>query len=76
MINRDYLWKAAFRVFMQDFILFFFAKKYNEIDWSKGIEFLDKELHKLQSKSKQKHRIADVLVRLYLKNGKAVCVLL
>jgi hypothetical protein len=76
MIERDYLWKAAFRVFMKDFVLFFFPTQSQDVDWSKGIEFLDKELHKLQSKSKQKHRTADVLVRLYLKTGKIVCILL
>jgi hypothetical protein len=76
MINRDHLWKAAFRLFMQDFVRFFFPDKYDLIDWSKGIEFLDKELYKLQTKSLQQDRIADVLVRLCLKTGETIWVLL
>ena len=44
MINQDYdyLWKAVLRLFIQDFIKFFFPDKYDEIDWSKGVEFLDR----------------------------------
>ena len=38
--------------------------------------FLDKELAKLQLKSNGKDRIADILVQLYLKNGKEVWVFL
>ena len=65
MIKQDYLWKAAFRVFMQDFVRFFFLNQYDEIDWSKGIVFLDKELAKLQLKSNGKDRIAGLVVHVH-----------
>jgi hypothetical protein len=74
--KRDYLWKAAFRMFMPEFIQFFYADKYDDIDWDKDVEFLDKELHKLYLKSKQKNRVGDVLARLYLKDGSVLWVLL
>ncbi len=74
--RRDYLWKASFRMFMPEFIQFFYPDKYDEIDWSKEVEFLDKELHKLHLKSKQKNRVADVLARLCLKDGSVLWVLL
>lgn len=76
IVHRDYLWKIAFRLFMPQFIEFFYPEKYDEIDWVKGIEFLDKELNKLIPKSILKNRIADVLVRLYLKSGETVWILL
>jgi hypothetical protein len=75
-ISRDYLWKASFRMMMPEFIQFFFPNKYDDVDWDKGVEFLDKELSKLYAKSKQKNRVADVLARLYLKNGKTLWILL
>jgi hypothetical protein len=74
--KRDYLWKAAFRMFMPEFIQFFYPDKYDEIDWDRKVEFLDKELHKLYLKSKHKNRVADVLARLYLKDGGVLWILL
>jgi hypothetical protein len=75
-MNRDYLWKAVFRVFICEFVQFYFPDKYEEVNWSRGVEFLNKELQKIQGKSKGKDRVADVLVRLYLKSGDSIWVLL
>jgi hypothetical protein len=74
--RRDQLWKGAFRMLMPQFVQFYFPDHYDEIDWSKGIEYLDKELHTLQIKSESNGRIADVLVKLYLKSGEAIWLLL
>jgi hypothetical protein len=74
--ERDKLWKAAFRRYFKEFFEFFFPKYYGRIDWSKGVMFLDKELEKVYAQSNQKNRVADVLVKLYLKSGKAICILL
>ena len=75
-LERDLIWKSAFRKYLREFYAFFFPKSYHRIDWSRGVTFLDKELHKLYVESDQQNRVADVLVGLYLKNGKPVWVLL
>lgn len=74
--ERDKLWKAAFRRYFKAFFCFFFQKYDRRIDWSKGVTFLDKELEKLYAQSEQQNRVADILVRLYLKTGEAICILL
>lgn len=75
-IVRDNLWKIAFRLLMRQFVEFFFPNHADEVDWDKGIEFLDKELNKIYNRSSSQNRVADVLVRLYLKTGKSVWMLL
>jgi hypothetical protein len=72
----DQVWKAAFRLLMPQFVEFFFPQYYGEVDWTKGVEFLDKELNRLLAKAKLKNRIADVLVKLHLINGETIWVLL
>ena len=75
-IDRDLLWKAAFRLYLKDFFYFFYRSYSRRIDWTRSPKFLDKELHKLYVQSDAMNRVADVLVRLYLKNGKPVWILL
>ena len=75
-VGPDQLWKIAFRLLMQQFVGFFFSEKYDEVDWSKGIVFLDKELNTIQPESRPKNRIADVLVMLQLKNGDPLYIFL
>jgi hypothetical protein len=75
-LQPDQVWKAAFRLLMPQFVQFFFPQYYDDVDWEKGVEFLDKELNKLLSKAKLKNRIADVLVKLLLKNGETIWMLL
>jgi hypothetical protein len=69
MTTVDQVWKASFRQMMPQFVEFFFPHKNDEVDWSKGVEYLDKELNTLLLKSKVKNRIADVLVKLHKKKG-------
>ena len=69
-IGKDRLWKTALRLRMQHTVAFFFPHQYHEVDWSKGIVFLDKELNTINLHARPKNRIADVLVLLTLKNGK------
>ena len=75
-VQRDQLWKIAFRFMMPRFVEFFFPNKYDEVDWDKEILFLDKELHTIQTASRPKNRVADVLVMLHLKNGKPMYLFL
>lgn len=48
----DSPWKEAIERFFKPFLLFFFPQVHNEIDWSKGYEFLDKELQKIMRDAK------------------------
>lgn len=75
-VPKDHLWKLAFRLMMQQIVEFFFLDKYDEVDWTKEIVFLDKELNTIQADSRPKNRIADVLVMLTLKNGKPLYIFL
>ncbi len=75
-IQRDQLWKLAFRNLMPQFVKFFFPKNYDEVNWDKDIIFLDKELQTIQANSRPKNRIADVLVLLHLKNGQQLYIFL
>jgi hypothetical protein len=72
----DPIWKAAFRQLMPQFVQFFFPYRYDEVDWAKSVEFLDKELNTILVKSKVKNRVADVLVKLQLKKGGHIWILL
>ena len=58
MIQKDLLWKAIIKDLFPYFLKYFFGKYEEEVDWTKGFEFLDKELEKLFPESKQKNRRA------------------
>ena len=71
----DTLWKEIIKDLFEDFISFFIEDLAKEINFSKGVEFLDKELSKLSSKGETKNRDADTLVKVFLKNGEEKWVL-
>jgi Domain of unknown function (DUF4351)/Putative transposase, YhgA-like len=66
----DSPWKDILQTYFPEFMQFFFPAAYNEIDWTKQIEFLDKELIEAVKDAEIGRRFADKLVKLYLKNGK------
>ncbi|MBF0224369.1 MAG: hypothetical protein HQK76_02845 [Desulfobacterales bacterium] len=76
MKKADKLWKEIIRDLFYDFVEYFMPEFHNAIDHSKGYEFLDKELAKLFSKSEKKDRIADTLVKVFLKNGEEIWALI
>lgn len=65
----DSAWKKVIRQLFEDFLEFFFPDIYHAIDFSKKIEFLDKELKEIDPDSNVGDRIADVLVKVHLKDG-------
>ena len=75
MISKDILWKGIIEDLFEDFLLFFFPQYVDQIDFSKGFEFLDKELQKIQPDNNSKRRFADKLVKVFLKNGKEKWIL-
>ena len=66
----DNPWKDIIELYFADFMRFFFPQVYKQIDWNRACEFLDKELQKVVRDAKMKRRLADKLVKVWLKNGK------
>jgi len=65
----DSPWKEIVEQFFPEFITFFFPHIYADIDWSRGYEFLDKELQKIIRDSQTGRKHVDKLVKVWLKNG-------
>lgn len=65
----DSAWKKVIRKMFKDFLEFFFTDIYHAIDFTKEIRFLDKELKEIDPDSSQGDRVADVLAKVYLKDG-------
>jgi Domain of unknown function (DUF4351)/Putative transposase, YhgA-like len=71
----DSPWKDILEIYFKDFMELFFPAAYNQIDWTKKIEFLDKELQEVTKDAEIGRRYADKLIKVYLKNGKEEWVL-
>jgi len=70
--------KEALQLYFREFLAFFFPAVETDIDWDRGLEFLDKEFHQIVQgliKEKYQSRSVDKLVRVHRKNGKEELVL-
>ena len=67
--SRDALWKGIIGEFFEFFLRYFYPDHLYLIDFSKGFQFLDKELTEIQVKSKGNQRYVDVLVKVFLYDG-------
>ena len=65
----DSPWKEVLELYFEQFMVFFFPKAHSSIDWSRGYQFLDKELQTIRLENEQGKRIVDKLVKIFLKNG-------
>ncbi|MBB5436939.1 hypothetical protein HDC92_000603 [Pedobacter sp. AK017] len=76
--KNDELLKGAFEDNFPDFLRFVFPDADDVIDFQKGIEFMDKELCAIipDRERKRDKRVADLLAKIYLKDGKEKWVLL
>ncbi|KYC36707.1 hypothetical protein WA1_44310 [Scytonema hofmannii PCC 7110] len=72
----DSPWKDILQIYFEEFILFFLPNEYIHIDWTKPIEFLDKELEEVVKDAEIGRRFADKLVKIYLTNGSEEWVLI
>ncbi len=75
MSDFDSPWKEALEFFFEDFIQFFFPQVHADVDWSRGVEFLDKELQQLVPESEHGLRIVDKLARVFRVSGEENWVL-
>lgn len=78
MNQRDLLWKAILEDLFEDFLLFFFPDAEQVLDFSRGFEYLDKELEQIFPPNTNHHkpRYADKLVKVYRHNGQEEWVLI
>jgi hypothetical protein len=73
--EQDAPWKKILREYFPEAIAFFFPEVAKAIDWTKPIEFLDKEFSKIAPDAATGKRFADQLVKVHLKRGKAIFLL-
>jgi hypothetical protein len=71
----DSPWKEVVIHFFESFMSFFFHDIHAAIDWRRPVEFLDKELQQLAVEAEVGRRLADTLVKVWLRTGVEVWVL-
>ena len=71
----DSTWKKILETYFRDFVTFFFPVVAEEVDWSKGYSFLDKELQQVVQDAELGRRRADKLVQVWRKDGNEAWVL-
>ncbi len=74
--SRDALWKGIIEDLFDDFLRFFYPDDIDLIDFSKGFEFLDKELEALFPDAESRDRRADKLVKVHTKQGDTQWILI
>ncbi|MGK7876693.1 MAG: cytosolic protein, partial [Xenococcaceae cyanobacterium] len=72
----DTPWKDILENYLEDFIAFFFPQAHREIQWSRGFEFLDKELQQVVRDAELGRRLVDKLVKIYRCDGEETWVLI
>jgi hypothetical protein len=71
----DSPWKEALERYFEAFIAFFFPQAHADIDWTKGYEFLDKELQRVVRDAEIGRRLVDKLVKVWRRSGTEAWVL-
>jgi hypothetical protein len=72
----DSPWKEVIERYFKAFMAFFFPDANEEINWSHGYEFLDKELQQVVRDAALGRRLADKLVKVWRQDGVEVWVLI
>ncbi|MCP5104463.1 MAG: cytosolic protein, partial [bacterium] len=72
----DSAWKDIIEEHFEPFLEFFFPNIHMDIDFSRMPEILSKELRKIIPDAKTGKRYADILIKVYLKDGtpKYICL--
>jgi hypothetical protein len=74
--EQDAPWKTVLCQYFREATEFFFPEIAKVVDWSKPIEFLDKEFMKIAPDAATGKRFADQLVKVYRRGGKAIFLLI
>lgn len=72
----DSPWKEALERYFPAFMAFGFPEAYAGIDWTRGYEFLDKELQQVVRDAELGRRLADKLVKVWRLDGDETWVLI
>jgi len=72
----DSPWKDVIERYFEDFIQFFLPQAHGEIAWSRGFEFLDKELQQVVRDAELGRRLADKLIKVWRTGGEEAWVLI
>ena len=74
----DSAWKKVIKTLFKDFLEFFYPEIYRAIDFTKEIVFLDNELKEIIPDSNLGDRVADVLVKVHLRDGQTtfLCIII
>ena len=71
----DSPWKEALERYFEAFMAFFFPQAHRDIEWSRGYEFLDKELQQVTPDAALGRRRVDKLMKVWQKGGEEAWVL-
>ncbi|MDI6794513.1 MAG: transposase, partial [bacterium] len=71
----DEAWKKIIERFFPQLLRFFVPDLYEDVDFSKGITFLDKEMEQLSKRSVKGAKYVDKLAKVYLKSGEEQWIL-
>lgn len=69
MSDYDSPWKEALDLYFRAFLALFFPPAHSDIDWSRPYELLDKELQGVTRDAELGRRYADMLVKVWLRDG-------
>jgi hypothetical protein len=72
----DQLWKSIIEDLWEPFVHFFFAEYADLVDFGREPEFLDKELANLAPPGRNRGRVADKLIKIWLLDGKEAWLLI
>jgi hypothetical protein len=75
-LDLDSPWKEALLRYLPSFLQLLFARVHEAVDWSRGYESLDKELHRIMPESEVGTRLADMLFKVWLKDGRETWLLI
>ena len=67
--EQDSPWKEGTRLFFRSFLRLCFPDVESAIDWSRGVEFLDKELQQINHNAATGKQYVDLLVKVWLLTG-------
>jgi hypothetical protein len=75
MSEYDSPWKEKISVYFREFLHFFYPWIEEDIEWERGIEFLDTELQQIKRETETGRREADRLVKVWRRGGEEQWVL-
>jgi len=70
-IDADGAWKRVLSELLAEFVAFALPELYTEVDWGREPVFLEQELRSVLRQAAAGRRVADLVVQLWLRDGRA-----